>query len=140
VSKNLTGISGDSAGLSGNWPPACIARHNNRWHAICKSSGMSQGWQTMGTIKLIGEKEAVSKAPRPAMGRSRLAGWFFGRVRTVFALLFVLTLFVFAFSHSKELQNLIISKLYQWSQTELKSSTLRQDALQHESEVNRVAE
>ena len=94
----------------------------------------------MGTIRLIGETEAPRKKARPSRGQGQSVGRFAGQVRGVFGLLFVAAVFVFAFCYRADLQNYVISKLYKWSQADLKSDTLRQSALNHENEVNRVAQ
>lgn len=94
----------------------------------------------MGTIRLIGENEVVRKPERRGRRRGRGESRFLGRVRGVFAFLLVATVFIFAFCHRADMQNYVISHLYRWSRAELKSDPLRQSALNHENEVNRVAQ
>ncbi len=97
-----------------------------------------------GTIRLIGESEVVPNRQRGSRGRGQrgergqFRGGFFGQIRSVFTFLFVAAILVFAFCYSPDLQKVIISNLYKWSQTELKSNALRQSAINHENEVNRV--
>lgn len=90
----------------------------------------------MEMVRLVGEAEVVRKKERSPHGFGR----FLGRVRSVFAFLLVATVLVFAFCHSADLQNYVVSNLYKWSQVEFKSDSLRQNALKHENEVNRVLE
>ncbi len=101
---------------------------------------MSQGRQTMGTIRLKGENKVVRKKQRRGQGSGQVVSRLFGCVRSVFGFLFVVTVFVFAFCYRQDFQGFVISNLYKWSQAELKSDTLRQSALNHENEINRVAQ
>ena len=97
---------------------------------------MRQDLYALEMVGLIGEAEVVRHQERRAQGR-RLV---FGRIRSVFACLFVATVLVFTFCYRADLQDYTISHLYQWSQAELKTSSFRQSALNHENEVNRVIE
>jgi membrane-anchored protein YejM (alkaline phosphatase superfamily) len=97
---------------------------------------MRQSVFAMEALRLVGETGVLRKKERRARGR-RLV---FGSVRSVFAFLFVATALVFTFCNRADLQDYIFSNFYKWSQTELKSSSLRQNALNHENEVNLVLE
>jgi hypothetical protein len=92
-------------------------------------------------IRLI-EREPVRKKKIKRQVRVRVRGRrpFFGRVRGVFGFLFFATVLIFAFCFRADLQEYIVSKLYNWSQAETKSNSLRQNALDHEREVNRAAQ
>ena len=94
----------------------------------------------MATVKFIGETEIVPKKARRAPGRGRGFGPIFGRARRVFAFLFISTVFIFAFCHRADLQGYIFSKIYKLSQGETQSNTIRQNAINHENEVNKVLE
>jgi hypothetical protein len=113
-------------------------RHESAGTRIASVHNMSQGWQTMGTIRLIGENEVVRSKPRRNQGRGRVVRRLFGCVRSVFGFLFVVAVFVFAFCYRADFQDYVISHVYRWSQAEMKSDTFRQGALNHENEVNRV--
>ena len=97
---------------------------------------MRQGSYVMKTVRLIGETEVVHRKGR----RSHDFRGFFGQVRSVFGFLLVATVLVFIFSYREDVQNYVVSNLYRWSQAELKSSSIRQAAINHENEVNRVTE
>lgn len=90
----------------------------------------------MEMVTLIGETEVVHKKERRARGLRPILG----RVRNLLAFLFVATVLVFIFNYREDLQYFIYSNLYNETQVELKSSSLRQNALNHETEVNRIAE
>ena len=101
---------------------------------------MRQSIFATGGIRFVGEREPARKIKLRPRGDGQMVDRILVRVRSVFVFLFVATVFVFAFCHSVELQNLIVSKLYKWSQAELKSSTLRLGALDHENEVNQAVQ
>ena len=101
---------------------------------------MRQSVFATGGIRFVGEREPARKMERRRRDRGDVIDRLLGRVRSLFVFLFVATVFVFAFCHSTDLQNFIVSKLYKWSQAELKSSALRQGALDHENEVNQVVQ
>ena len=88
----------------------------------------------LGLVKLIGNDEVSHRRERHFSHGSK----FIGRARSLFGFLLVAASLVFAFCYREDLQDLLVSKLYQWSQAELKNGTLRQSALNHESEVNQV--
>jgi cell division protein FtsL len=72
--------------------------------------------------------------------RADRAADFFSRVRGVFAFLLLVTVLVFAFCHRTDVQNFIFTNFSHWSQVELKKSHLRQQAINHENEINRIVE
>jgi hypothetical protein len=64
---------------------------------------------------------------------------FFGRVRSIFVYLFVATIFVFAFNHHTEIQNLACAKLNPVIKKISAPDSLRQKALNYEKEVDEIA-
>ena len=101
---------------------------------------MRQSIFAMEGVRLIGEREPAREIKRRHRDRGDVVDRVLVRVRGVFVFLFGATVFVFAFCHSTDLQNFVISNVYKWSQAELKSDALGQAALNHENEVNQVAE
>lgn len=98
---------------------------------------MKQALFTMATAQLVrDEKLRLRKKKQQA---DRLAD-FFIRVRGIFAFLFLVTVLVFAFSYRTDVQTFVFTRLNHWSQVELKKSHLRQQAINHEDEINRIAE
>jgi hypothetical protein len=107
---------------------------SNTGMQIANGQGMRQGSFAMEMAKLVGEAEAGRRKER----RVRRRHLFFGQIRSVFAFLFVATVFVYAFCKEQEFQNFIMAELDGLSQAAVKSDSFRQTALNHEKEVNEV--
>jgi hypothetical protein len=102
---------------------------------------MKQAPYVMTLVKLIGEEpKVVPEKPKTRHVRRRrvVRRGILGRVRRVFAFLLVATVLVFAFCRREDLQDYLFSGLHSLTQEETQSSAIRNNALDHEKEVNQV--
>jgi hypothetical protein len=87
-----------------------------------------------------GAKEPSSQPNRSEPKRKKNHGQIFTSVRRGFAFLFMMAVLTYAYSNREELQNWVNSKVTRLMAPGNTSGMIRQSALNHEKEVNQVAQ